>query len=472
MSNMGRKQRQPDVMHMIDAQTEALILGSILSGGEAALRDVPFLSADDFAVEQHRTIFRAITDIASEVDPVLTAVYFRLEEIGKAKVVGGLAGLVDIEARAIPGIGLERFAVKLREKTRDRRVWKLGAKLSVLCEQGFAVNANEVLAVADELRAVAESADWKAAGGVQDIRPAHEYGDAKIQSILDGLLYEGTVNILTGDAGTGKSTLALAIAAAVATGSAFAGRSTSQRPVLIVDRENTLAITIERLNRLGIRDGNGLIIWGGWCPTEPPGPESSEILSWVRGCERKPLIMFDSFIAFFGGQSENDSAEIRRYMDFFRRLAHAGCTILALHHSGKGEGTKDYRGSSDIKAAIDSGMLLSNSGQGRLARLCLKPWKSRFSIANEIALCYTDGQFTAIEASPTRTLTDRFVELLKTHPGINMREFERLAAEKDLSRDGARRFLNEGVNANTISRAKGDHNTRMHTWVGAEEAGS
>jgi hypothetical protein len=471
MSNMGRKQRQPDVMHMIDAQTEALILGSILSRGEAALRDVPFLSVDDFAVEQHRTIFRAITDIAPEVDPVLTAVYFRLEEIEKANVVGGLAGLVDIEARAIPGIALERFAVKLREKTRDRRAWRLGAKLSVLCEQGFAANANEVLAVADELRTVAESAAWKAAGGVQDIRPAHEYGDAKIQSVLDGLLYEGTVNILTGEAGTGKSTLALAIAAAVATGSVFAGRSTSQRPVLIVDRENTLAITIERLNRLGIRDGNGLIIWGGWCPTEPPGPESPEILSWVRGCERKPLIIFDSFIAFFGGQSENDSAEIRHYMDGFRRLAHADCTILGLHHSGKGEGTKEYRGSSDIKAAIDSGMLLSNSGQGRLARLSLKPWKSRFSIANEIALCYTDGQFTAHESIPTPTAKEGFIELLKENPGVNILEFERLAGERALARDAARKFLSEGVRTKIIALAKGDHNMRKHTWVGSNEGG-
>jgi hypothetical protein len=471
MSNMGRKQRQPDVMHMIDAQTEALILGSILSGGEAALRDVSFLSVDDFAVERHRTVFRAITDIASEVDPVLSAVYFRLDEIGKAHVVGGLTGLVDIEARAIPGIALERFAVKLREKTRDRRAWKLSAKLSVLCEQGFTANSNDVLAFADELRAVAENADWKAAGGVQNIRPAHEYGDAKIQSVLDGLLYEGTVNILTGDAGTGKSTLALAIAAAVAAGSVFAGRTTSRRPVLIVDRENTLAITIERLNRLGIRDGNGLIIWGGWCPTEPPGPESPEILSWVRACEQKPLIIFDSLIAFFGGQSENDSAEIRRYMDGFRRLAHAGCTILGLHHSGKGEGTKDYRGSSDIKAAIDSGLLLSNSGQGRLGRLCLRPWKSRFSIANEIALCYTDGQFTAHESIPAPTARERFIELLKANPEVNIQEFERLAGERDLARDAARKFLSEGVKTKIITREKGDHNMRKHTWVGSNEGG-
>ena len=78
----------------------------------------------------------------------------------------------------------------------------------------------------------------------------------------------------------------------------------------------------------------------------PRGPERPEILSWIRTCgAQKPLIIFDSLIAFFGGQGENDSAEIRRYMHGFRRLAHAGCTILGLHHSGKGEGTKDYRGS-------------------------------------------------------------------------------------------------------------------------------
>ena len=472
MSHRRREQHRQDALHLIDAQTEGLVLGGILFGGERVLRDVSFLSVDDFAVDRHRIIFKAISDIALEVDLSLTAVCVQLDEAGKLKAAGGVSALMDIHSQAIPALSLQHFALKLRALARDRRAWRLGEKLSVLCQQGFTANCAEVLTVTEELRTIAEAPSREVARGVQSIRAVHEYGDANVQCILEGLLYEGTVNLLTGDSGHEKSTLALAIAAAVATGSDFAGRKTSPRNVLILDRENPQWVIRDRIRRLGIEDGDRLKIWGRWCPEQPPGPDHPDILNWIRTCEVTPLIFFDSLIGFFGGQSENDSAEIRRFMEGFRRLATTGSTVVGLHHSGKGEGTKYYRGSSDYKAACDCGWLVSNNHPDRLENLKLEPWKSRFNTPSEIMLHYSDGQFSEQRRSQTPVVgvTARLTELLKSNPGIKAGAFEKLAGEKRLGRDAARKFLNQGVEAKTIRRDNGDHNSQEHTWVGPDEA--
>jgi replicative DNA helicase len=123
-----RHTQQPEqgLGHLFDTQTEALILGGILTGGEPVLRTVSFLSLDDFSLERHRIIFRAITDIALDVEPTLDAVAHRLIETERLEAADGLSALVDIHAHAIPDIGLVSFAVKLQRQTRDRRAFKLG----------------------------------------------------------------------------------------------------------------------------------------------------------------------------------------------------------------------------------------------------------------------------------------------------------------------------------------------------------
>jgi hypothetical protein len=71
-------------------------------------------------------------------------------------------------------------------------------------------------------------------------------------------------------------------------------------------------------------------------------------------------------------------------MSQLRRLADMGAAVIVLHHSGKGESARDYRGSSDIKAAIDVGYLLTNMGDGGLDRLRLKAFKTRFQVDTDL----------------------------------------------------------------------------------------
>ena len=179
------------------------------------------------------------------------------------------------------------------------------------------------------------------------------------------------------------------------------------------------------------------------------------------------MIVVDSFIAFHQG-SENDSAEIRKTMQGMRRLADAGATVILIHHSGKGDSTKEYRGSSDFKAGIDVGYVLANlSGDAsRLTTLRLKAFKARFTVDVELVLHYRHGCFESDDRGPAKTVPELLQEFLVQKPGITTAEFETLAADKMLGRDKARAFLKKGVQAGTVRIEKGANNARYHTWVG------
>jgi hypothetical protein len=290
-----------------------------------------------------------------------------------------------------------------------------------------------------------------------------------IEFIVPGLIASSAVTAITGDAGAGKTTFATALAGHVACGAEFLGRGCLQRPVLILDRENTAPVVQERITRLRIQDGSSLRIWGGWLPDEAPEPGATVILEWIDRCNPKPLIIVDSLIAFLAGD-ENDAQVVRAFMQQLRNLADAGAAVVVLHHSGKGESTRDYRGSSDFKASIDVGYSLSSFGEGCLDRLRLKAFKTRFVVVSDLILRYSDGEFTADEKPNTvnATVTAQLTELLRTNPGIKSKEFEEKAANARLGWNRARQFLKDGLASGSVRSESGARNVRFHYLVESE----
>ena len=101
----------------------------------------------------------------------------------------------------------------------------------------------------------------------------------------------------------------------------------------------------------------------------------------------------------FARCDEQSSTEMREFMKLFRRLAHRGATVIVLHHTGKSKTSKDYRGSTDIKASVDMAYVVPHARQGKLHRLEMNPFKSRIAPGEKFAMEFREGHgFHAIEA--------------------------------------------------------------------------
>jgi hypothetical protein len=447
---------EPDPRNLFDPEIERLILGTLLADGNDAFDQVcKILTPDHFSLEPHRKIWATAERLArAGVAIGSDSIAHSLIEQDALDSVNGLTGLLDLHSCGIHNLQLPGFARSLADKGRRRRQLKLAGLIqkNIECGQEPSRNALDELATLSG-QAINPTTD------IADLRPVAEYAGAGVRYVYPGLFAEATVNVLSGDPGCGKSTLASYIADCVS----------EHRKVLLLDRENSAPIVAERHARMGIRDGGSFRVWGGWCEREAPGPDSPELNAWVEANDPKPLLIFDSLVAFAGGVEENDAGQVRAFMQHFRRLADMGACVVVLHHSGKGENTKDYRGSSDIKAAIDSGWHLSNFGDGQLGRLRLRPWKCRYGIAHELVLNYRDGEFsTETTQSVTRTVSELLAELLRANPGVRAADFEAMARDKGLGRDRARKFLEEGFDSGKVERFKGVNNTKHYSLKGEE----
>jgi hypothetical protein len=300
---------------------------------------------------------------------------------------------------------------------------------------------------------------------IQDIPSVRTFARRQIEFIVPKLIARGTVTVISADPGAGKTTLSTWFGERIAYGRQIFGHSCLQCDVLILDRENDVAVKNELLDRLQIDDGGPLKIWGSWLGEEAPAPGSPLVLDWVTATEPRPLIIVDSLIAFLDGD-ENDSHTMRQFFTQLRRLADLGAAVLVLHHTGKSETSRNYRGSSDIPAVVDVGYLLTNFGDTELGRMRLKTFKARFTVERDLIIHYQDGTFAADQRSEAATLTvrEQLAELLHLHPGCSGSEFQMASHAKGLPHHRARDFLRAGESAGTIVAEKGSHNAKFY-WL-------
>jgi KaiC/GvpD/RAD55 family RecA-like ATPase len=434
---------------------ERFVLASVLLN-EGRFSEIATLRPDDFSLERHGRIFACMHDLQAlgeHIDRVTVT-----EELARRGELGadGVSYLVELTNDMPTIVHLDSYVRIVLNKSKLRRTIFMAQKVMNECLLQTAA-ANEILtshaAGIQELnqRGVCTGQ------GIAGIPPIRDCGKDAIEYLHYPELPRGAVVALTGDSGSGKSTLA----------SAWAGEVAAGTPVLVLDRENPIMVVAERLERLRITDGGLLRFWGGWLPEPAPQPNDPAVVEWVKTCDPRPLIVVDSMIAFHGGD-ENDAAETRAFMQQSRTLADLGATVLVLHHDGKAETAKEYRGSSDFKAAVDAAFHVSNFGaDGRLDTLRLHCFKSRFGFFGDVVYHYADGRFIRDEDknAAARTVTEQLTELLGSNPGISAVEFERLAGDRNLGRNRARTFLDGGIASGDIRCEKGPHNTRRHHLV-------
>jgi archaellum biogenesis ATPase FlaH len=261
-----------------------------------------------------------------------------------------------------------------------------------------------------------------------------------ITFLVERFIAYQAITLLVGPSGCGKSSLSTALAGAVSRGERFAGLTTKQAPVLILDRENSLPFVQERLSRLRVRTSDYFKIWGGWAGHGPPSLDAEILVRYVEECNPKPLIIVDSFVAFHPG-NENDAKETRAYVNLMRRLASLDAAIVSIHHNGKAESAQKYGGSSDIEAAVDVAFTVRNSGGYRLEKVQVEVFKSRFTTAEVLTFQYDHGVFSYTSDKVASSADGKLHDILEANPRIMQTEFESKAKDIGVSRGDARKFL-------------------------------
>jgi hypothetical protein len=296
---------------------------------------------------------------------------------------------------------------------------------------------------------------WKRAGRdkATTLTPA---GDGRIRSIDDlqpiwrveteltwlvpDFLVEGSVNYVAAETGTGKSWLSLYLAGAVAHGRDVFGKPAKTRKVLYVDGENPAYTVKGRLNYLGIPETDNLKVWGGWQSEAPPRPDHPLVQKFAEA--EKPLLIWDSLVEFHTGE-EQSATDTRRYMKQYRKLANLGATVFLLHHTGKAESAQEFRGSSDIKAAVDMSFLLTRPDKKTnrpIEVLKLEPKKSRLAQLQPRFIRLVEG--VGFELSDVAPPDDGEVddvavvrEIVIGQPGQNQSAITKLATARDIARN-------------------------------------
>jgi len=270
--------------------------------------------------------------------------------------------------------------------------------------------------------------------------------ESSLNWLIPDLLPEGSINLICSESGTGKTWLAYDLAGAVAHGRSVFGKQVAQRKVLYVDGENPAYVVKQRLHDLGIEEINDLKVWGGWEREAPPGPHHPVIREFAA--DEKPLIIWDSLVQFHTGD-EQSATETRRFMNGFRVLAQLGATVVILHHTGKSDKAQEYRGSSDIKAAVDMAFTLEsrNKGAGTVDELILRPFKTRQAPLPTRLIKLVKGkgfELSGIIAQPVAARPDP-VEVIKgivaSNQGLNKGEIVKLAMAQGVTKHPAEAAL-------------------------------
>lgn len=185
--------------------------------------------------------------------------------------------------------------------------------------------------------------------------------------LANGLIRRGSVIVLGGYAGTGKTWLAVSLLVCVAAGTNWLGSFDCEAgPVAYLDWENGEYELRGRIQRVveGMGIPNPLELPISMCPMPDVHMRSPEFKDRIMAlAENHKLIVVDSLRAASPGADENDSS-MREGLDLLRRVAdRTGCVFLVIAHSKKSSGVvveprEILRGSSAILDAADSVLIV------------------------------------------------------------------------------------------------------------------
>ena len=239
------------------------------------------------------------------------------------------------------------------------------------------------------------------------VQEMESYG--KIDFIHDPLIPEGSITLLCGDAGIGKSYISLYLSILMADGSEFLGSKTKKKNVLFADLESSLPLLNTRIQSIGIKSENIFFYTESlnFLMKEDISELKNEILATEAG-----FCVIDSLMDVIPGINENDSGAMNQIFSALRSLVkQTGCSFLIIHHVNKANG--DYRGSSAIKGAIDALYTLKSVKEKPSYKIIeIEPTKTRYTMIHPIKLKidFSDEKFSVYPYSESEESMDKAIE--------------------------------------------------------------
>lgn len=223
----------------------------------------------------------------------------------------------------------------------------------------------------DLLRAMHAELETANAARIEVLWPTAAIDVEPVPQLVAGLIAQGSLTLLFGEPGTGKSTLAMDLAQHVATGKLWRGRRVSQGLALHLAGEGRHGVQMRLA--AGIREGIGTermpfgILSGALNLATAVGV--ADLLAAVRDAEahvgeQTALLIVDT-LARCAPIDENDGQQLGlviRACDTIREAT--GAAILVIHHSGK-DSSRGARGHSSLRAAVDTEILVEGRSNPR-----------------------------------------------------------------------------------------------------------
>ena len=174
---------------------------------------------------------------------------------------------------------------------------------------------------------------------------------------IKGILPRCDLVLLVGASGSGKSFIALDMAAAAARGVEWRGHRVKTSKVVYIIAEggkgfkNRLA-AYERIHQVDL-DAVPFLVMDD-CPNFLVDDDDRIVAERIEAAGGADIIVVDTFAQVTPGSNENASEDVGRALSNCKRLHKAtGATIMIIHHTGK-DLSRGARGWSGLKAAADT----------------------------------------------------------------------------------------------------------------------
>lgn len=234
-----------------------------------------------------------------------------------------------------------------------------------------------------------------------------------------------SVGVMAGEPKTMKSTVALDLAVAVASGKPFLGRYAivDTCPVLYIQEENSAADIMSRLQRIALHHGVATADAGGVNVAAIPlyimnnkgvnltSENDQKILEQVIATKDVHLLVLDPWYMMVAGIDEDRSKEVSPVLKFLTHIRNDyHCTVILVHHFKKGQEVRAgqrMRGSSVFHAWVESGLYFSLN-KGREGEVIIDREFRSFSPRPDVHLTFSNtdsGEYDVIVDDTVRVTT-------------------------------------------------------------------